>query len=159
MSTYLLDTGILVGYVRGAAYAEYVEESFGVTKPPNIALISVVSKGEVYSLAMQFGWDDPRKKQLEDLLNKIPFVDVSSDRIIRQYAEIDAFSQGKHPLQKLPNGLSSRNMGKNDIWIAATASVINATLLTTDHDFDHLDGIYVKVAFIDQKMKGNRASQ
>jgi len=30
-------------------------------------------------------------------------------------------------------------MGKNDLWIAATAHVTGATLLTTDKDFDHLD--------------------
>jgi tRNA(fMet)-specific endonuclease VapC len=29
-------------------------------------------------------------------------------------------------------------MGKNDLWIAATAHVYEATLLTTDNDFDHL---------------------
>lgn len=29
-------------------------------------------------------------------------------------------------------------MGKNDLWIAATAYVTGATLLTTDADFDHL---------------------
>jgi tRNA(fMet)-specific endonuclease VapC len=33
---------------------------------------------------------------------------------------------------------SARNMGKNDIWIAATARVLGATLLTTDKDFNHL---------------------
>lgn len=35
-------------------------------------------------------------------------------------------------------GMSARNMGKNDLWIAATASALDLTLLTTDRDFDHL---------------------
>ncbi len=43
-------------------------------------------------------------------------------------------------------------MGDNDIWVAATASVLNANLLTTDHDFDHLNGIFVNVFYIDQKL-------
>jgi len=50
--------------------------------------------------------------------------------IIERYAEIDAFSQNKLP--KIPLGLSARNMGKNDLWIAATASILEAKLLTTD---------------------------
>jgi len=39
-------------------------------------------------------------------------------------------------------------MGKNDLWIAATASVLEATLLTTDFDFDHLKGVFLEVAKI-----------
>ncbi len=45
--------------------------------------------------------------------------------------------------------MSARNMGKNDIWIAATASVLDATLLTTDKDFNHLDGEFFQVGKID----------
>ncbi|HBA86126.1 MAG TPA: hypothetical protein DCZ95_18740 [Verrucomicrobia bacterium] len=44
---------------------------------------------------------------------------------------------------------SARSMGDHDIWIAATASVLKATLLTTDHDFDHLDGHFCEVIYID----------
>ncbi len=43
-------------------------------------------------------------------------------------------------------------MGKNDLWIAATASVLNAHLLVIDHDFDHLDGVFLEVIYIDQKL-------
>jgi predicted nucleic acid-binding protein len=42
-------------------------------------------------------------------------------------------------------GNSSRNMGKNDLWIAATAYALNAVLLTTDADFDHLHQIFFEV--------------
>jgi predicted nucleic acid-binding protein len=45
----------------------------------------------------------------------------------------------------LPKGLSARNMGKNDLWIAATASTLNIPLLTTDNDFDHLNGVFLEV--------------
>lgn len=43
---------------------------------------------------------------------------------------------------------SSRNMGKNDLWIAAIASVFDMTLLTTDADFNHLNNHFLKVEFI-----------
>ena len=42
-------------------------------------------------------------------------------------------------------------MGKNDLWIAATASVLKANLLVIDHDFDHLDGVFLNRIYIDQK--------
>jgi tRNA(fMet)-specific endonuclease VapC len=34
-------------------------------------------------------------------------------------------------------------MGKNDLWIAATASVLGAKLLITDADFEHLAGVFL----------------
>ena len=36
-------------------------------------------------------------------------------------------------------------MGKNDVWIAATAHVNGAILLTTDNDFDHLTPLFFAV--------------
>jgi len=39
-------------------------------------------------------------------------------------------------------------MGKNDLLIAATASVLNATLLTTDQDFNHLHNEFLNLEFI-----------
>ncbi|HPY29578.1 MAG TPA: hypothetical protein PLT00_02655 [Verrucomicrobiota bacterium] len=51
---YLLDTGMLVGYVRGAGFAEYAEKKYAPSQPPNIPIVSVVSIGEIYSLAIQF---------------------------------------------------------------------------------------------------------
>jgi len=40
-------------------------------------------------------------------------------------------------------------MGKNDLWIAASASFLKAELITTDKDFNHLDGNYIKLKRID----------
>jgi len=48
--------------------------------------------------------------------------------------------------------MTARNMGKNDLWIAATTHVLNATLVTTDKDFDHLDKIYIKRDYLDIEM-------
>lgn len=36
-------------------------------------------------------------------------------------------------------------MGKNDLWIAATAYAINAKLVTTDKDFDHLNNSFLEI--------------
>ena len=40
-------------------------------------------------------------------------------------------------------------MGKNDVWIAATAHVTGARLLTTDRDFDHLDPTFLGRDWVD----------
>lgn len=63
--------------------------------------------------------------------------------LTKSYADIDAYSQGKLKNQPLPHGLSSRNMGKNDLWIAVIALYFDQELHTTDNDrpaarFDHL---------------------
>ena len=72
---------------------------------------------------------------------------------------IDSYSQGKNPSIPLPPGLTARNMGKNDLWIAATGSVLDATLLTTDDDFNHLNKIFLEVVRIDQTLTGADASE
>jgi predicted nucleic acid-binding protein len=41
---------------------------------------------------------------------------------------------------------------KKDLRIAATASLLNAKLLTIDSDFNHLDGVFLEVIYIDQKL-------
>ncbi|WP_460996132.1 PIN domain-containing protein [Spirosoma harenae] len=72
---------------------------------------------------------------MRDMIEHYPPVDITS-KLIRYYAEIDSFSQGK--LVGYALGTSARNMGKNDIWIAATALYLDMELHTSDNDFDHL---------------------
>jgi tRNA(fMet)-specific endonuclease VapC len=61
--------------------------------------------------------------------------------ILDAYALIDAFSLSK-----------GKRMDKNDVWIAASAAVTGATLMTTDRDFDLLDGTHIQRVWIDPKM-------
>lgn len=157
MQKFVLDTGIVIGYIRAAGYAEYVEKKYAPFAPSNIPLISVVSKGEIYSLAKQFGWAGGKLKALDELLRKLPTVDISHDQIIQRYSEIDSFSLGKDKARPLRSGQTARVMGKNDLWIAATASVLNATLLAIDHDFDHLSGVFLDVIYINQKLTASDA--
>ena len=150
MRKYLLDTGIVLGYARSADYAEYVDKTFEVFA--NTPLVSVVSKGEIYSLAFQRKWGLNKLKLLDELLRKLPVVDINDDQIIRRYAEIDAYSLGRNSVKPLARTETARQMGKNDLWIAATASVLRAALLTTDHDFDHLHTVFLEVIYIDPKL-------
>ncbi len=72
-------------------------------------------------------------------------IDINSGDLdlLTAYAEIDAFSKNKLPGS--PLGTSAVTMGKNDLWIAATAKVANAVLITIDSDFNHLNGRFIQV--------------
>lgn len=41
-------------------------------------------------------------------------------------------------------------MGKNDLRITATAHAAGAVLLSTDKDFEHLDGVWFRFEHVDQ---------
>ena len=75
---------------------------------------------------------------MESLLNYLTIVPLPYQNIVSAYAEIDDYSKR----QGVP-------MGKNDVWIAATAHVTGARLLTTDRDFDHLRSAFLQRDWID----------
>jgi hypothetical protein len=50
-SLYLLDTNILVAYVRAGPLGESIESTYGLRQPGFKPLICVVSVGEMLSLA------------------------------------------------------------------------------------------------------------
>ncbi len=103
--------------------------------------------GELHSIGLQNGWSARRLAQIELLRRDFIITDINVEEIVAKYAEIDAFSQGK--LKGLPLGDSARNMGKNDLWIAATASCFSIDLLNTDNDFNHLSPSFLMVQKID----------
>ncbi|MFN0035344.1 MAG: PIN domain-containing protein [Saprospiraceae bacterium] len=134
---------IVIHYLRESEMMRQVEQQFNPFAPVHEIWLCVVSIGELKSIAIQAKWGAKRLKQLDLLLDVLHPVDIWAEDIFDRYAEIDAFSQAKLPSQ--PLGLTARNMGKNDLWIAATASILGATLLTTDADFDHLNATFLDV--------------
>lgn len=146
-NTYVLDSGVFVGYVRDTSYSRYIDQQYAALERNNIALVSAVTRGELFSLAYQFDWGSRKKERLRGKLKSVSVVPLQSGELIEHYAEIDAYSQNALPDRELDE--SDRNMGKNDVWIAATASVIEATLITTDDDFDHLHGEFLNRIYVD----------
>ena len=65
---------------------------------------------------------------------------------MKAFAEIQAYSQNNHPSL---NPGKSKTIGQNDLWIAATAYAVGATLLTKDSDFEHFSEVFFKVIKID----------
>ena len=144
---YLLDTNVLVAFIRGGSFREHIENRYDPFGEQNTAIISVVTVGEIESFALRNGWGIRKLTNLSELLSSLIVTDINVRSVIKKYAEIEAFSQNKLPHKPLPT--TARNMGKNDLWIAATAAVIGAKLLTTDTDFEHLNGEYLDLGLVE----------
>ena len=145
MKRYLIDTNLLLLFLRNDERWEKLNNQFDFGASRNY--ISAVSVGELESLALQNNWGIKRMERLKDLTTVFAVIDINIDTIIKQYAQIDAFSQGK--LKDRPLSISARNMGKNDLWIAATAAAFQLELLTSDLDFDHLNNQFLTLHSID----------
>ncbi|MEL6717184.1 MAG: type II toxin-antitoxin system VapC family toxin [Bacteroidota bacterium] len=143
----MLDTNIIIIYSKSKEQAKRIEADHKIFAKENNLAISIVSIAEINSIIHQFKIGDQRRKGIDKILDNATRLDISYDEILKKYEEIDAFSQGKHRTKK--SNFSAKNMGKNDLWIAATASAFNITLVTTDKDFDHLNGEFINLKFID----------
>ena len=147
----LYDTNIILHIVRYNSIDEKVRNFVNPNKQL-LEFTTIVNKGEAISIALQNGWGKSKVQKLTDLLNEIAIIDISDDKIVEAYAIIDAFSQNKYSLIKLSD--SARNMGKNDLWIAAISKVFKFQLITTDGDFDHLDDIMIDlVKYLPEELK------
>ena len=135
---YLLDTNVLVHYVRRDALWERGRAAYDLLLVEPTPIISVVTEGELRSLALQFRWGPRALDRMEYALSFFPRKGVDSPRVIEAYARIDADMVAV-----------GRRLGKNDLWIAATASVYEVRLLTTDTDFDDLAPGYIDLDWID----------
>lgn len=135
----LLDTSVIVHLARNSDTGKGIEMKYGLSLRRERPLISSVSKGEILSLAMCWGWGPKKMEVLEGLLSELVPVDAGRPEIVQQYATLYCFCRKQgHPC------------GENDLWIAATAKAINAVLFTCDKDFDALTGQIVHV-FIPQQ--------
>ena len=144
---YLLDTNILLHYLRESDLSIMIDQQYNpLDSNIHEAILCVVSVGEIRAISKINQWRKKKLEKIELLCEELLITDINTEDLIERYAEIDAFSQGK--LKDRPLSISARNMGKNDLWIAATASILNATLLTTDLDFNHLHNVFLNLECI-----------
>jgi tRNA(fMet)-specific endonuclease VapC len=108
--------------------------------------ISLVTVAEIRSLSIQFRWGAIRRAKMEASILGLEVLDINAPEIIDRYVEIDCYSKNKH-LTRAGN-FSAIKMGKNDLWITATASVYECKLLTMDLDFGHLRDEFIDVVYI-----------
>lgn len=147
MSRLVLDTGILLGLVLDKSWPAL--DSSGARDQTAVRLTSIVCHGELLSISKQRAWGSKKRARVESVLNAIQAASVGSRHLLDVYAHMDAWSRGK---QQGPAGeppiQPSRKMGKNDLWIAATAHLARATLLSTDKDFAHMHGVWFDYRFV-----------
>jgi len=137
MSPLLLDTNILIhGARRNAVWNKIVATCNPMLLDPS-PIVHIVSHGEILSFAEQRLWGDDKRQQLSFLLQYFSLAQIGS-------AEVDAYAL----LDSYSKQLGIK-MGKNDLWIAASAHTTGATLVTTDTDFDHLAGKFFQRIWID----------
>lgn len=152
MRRFLLDTNILLGLAREAPWARRMYVRFSLGDPRVISFTSVVCKGEILAIAERNGWGPKKRTTLERMLQQFHDLPIKDPDILRAYALIDAWSRGK-PVPAPSNSPPPKPavpMGKNDLWIAATAHVSGAILLSTDGDFQHLDGVWLQHEPVEQ---------
>ena len=139
MTQYLLDTNILLAWIRwGTSLQAYLQAVYQLDTIPTLPMISVVSTAELRVIALQNDWGAYKVRMMESLLAYLVIVPIPYKTSVDAYVEIDDYSRR-----------AGVKMGKNDLWIAATAQVENAAILTTDRDFDHLPQSLVKHIYVD----------
>ena len=152
MKRYLLDTNMLLGFTRKAAWAHWAYNQYDLGNSENMVFTSVICKGEILALAEKRGWGVAKRNDLVKVLNQFPTVDLNKESILNAYALIDTWTHGvpvTDPSFPQPHK-PAVSMKQNDLWIAATSCASKAVLLTTDKDFDHLDGVCLSRIWVDQ---------
>lgn len=71
MRRYLLDTGILVHYVRQSPLYLTIESNEKITEQDCIPFISVVTMGEILSFGTQRNWGQAKFQSLRNLFSKL----------------------------------------------------------------------------------------
>lgn len=148
MKNIFLDTCVLIHIIRESETGKKcLAEIEKYDENANI-IISIVTKAELDSFALQNKWQAKKVSKLEEILSDITIIDISKNDIelLENYSKIDSYSKRKI---EDSNGIlmkgSAKKMGKNDLWIASTASTLEIPLLTIDSDFDHLDNHFIKL--------------
>ena len=134
----LFDSNILVHLVRESALGDYIRQKYQPLVADPSPMISVVTEGELRSLAHQWKWGKQKKEQMRFFLQHFWRVAVDTEDVFAAYAMLDAFSES-----------IGHRMGKNDLWIAAASHTTGATIVTTDTDFDHLQPEFLSIDWID----------
>ena len=152
MRRFLLDTNILLGLTREAPWARRLYVRFRLGDSDVISFTSVVCKGEILAIAERNGWGAKKRMTLERMLRQFPDLPVKDPDILRAYALIDAWicERSVPTPGNVPPPKPAVTMGKNDLWIAATAHVSGAVPLSTDGDFEHLEGVWLRYEWVDQ---------
>lgn len=82
--------------------------------------------------------------RINEVINDAIVVEVNAN-LVSTYSQIDSYSQRRNHSFLQYSFDTPRNMGKNDLWIASTATLLGLKLVTTDADFNHLHKVFLEV--------------
>ena len=99
-----------------------------------VKVISVVTIGELRAGAIQAGWGERKRVELEATINAYVHVDVDAETA-------DAWSRLQAECVRL-----GRNVGLNDLWIAAASVRLGCPVASLDGDFERIPGVEVVTA-------------
>ncbi|MDZ7898546.1 MAG: type II toxin-antitoxin system VapC family toxin [Arcicella sp.] len=137
----LFDTNIIIYISRDKSEKKVLD----FVNPANQNVhVSYACIAEVESIAYQNEWGKQKNRRFEEFLDEVQILQID-DTLLKTYVEIDSFSQKRHRDFDEYNFKTPRNMGKNDLYIASSASLLNLTLVTTDGDFDHLHNHFLNL--------------
>jgi predicted nucleic acid-binding protein len=160
LKRYLFDTNMLIGLERfrkdeskvGDGLKTFLRQIL-LNENVNIAL-SVISLAEIVVL-MDYDkdhWKEPRTKSMIDIVSQMRLLPLSNN-LIQHYINLDLYARERkvsvfnkrdnthYLIQKTATNHKPQphKLGKNDLWIAATACEHDCCLVTSDKkDFRHL---------------------
>jgi len=124
---YLLDTTILLHWVRDTDQAKAIDQQFQLTHSRRRPLICEVSVGELLAFSRSLKWGPQKQQRLKDIVEReTVIVRISDARVLDAYADLSTLARA--------SGWSLFH-GKNDLWVGAAARAAQAHLLTMDTDF------------------------
>jgi len=144
MKKFVLDTGIILHYVRQTDLSQKIESELNLLSPKVLPLIASVSIGEIEGFMQRRKWGEKKIKRFKSLISKIVVIDLAAEdeKLMKSYATLWNYSKNSLPDQKLGKSIG---IGQNDVWIAALAKTANAELVTSDSDFEHLNNTWITV--------------
>ena len=143
--SYVLDTNILLALIRGKTLGESIDSAYDLKANLQRHVVSIASQAELFVLADRNKWAQAKRDAVNFMFQNLVVLPIDGEALLNAYVKV---ARADAAWQK-----GSRNMGKNDIWIAATAVSSGLPLLTTDKDFTFLHGIFMQVLWIDSDQR------
>lgn len=138
---YVLDTNVLLHLIRGQALETKIDQAFGLTSSLHRQIVWIVTEAELWVMADRKGWGEAKRSALQHALDNLVVIPIDGTDLVDAYVRVARADSAAVE--------GARNMGKNDIWIAATSYYTQFPLLTTDKDFRFLHDDLVQVMWVD----------
>src|SRR3954471_14030306 len=90
---YLLDTNILLQWVRDSSQAEAIEKQFNLSGTSFRPLICEVSLGEMRAFSRSLNWGPAKIEKLARVQRDLSVVDISDTRVLDAYADLSTLAR------------------------------------------------------------------